>query len=437
MIARSLSNFFEAASPHAVVATRPAVRECRFCGQFQTLPAMLPGAVARCRRCNAVMRRVRAEPILTPLAFSLAAVVLFIIACSMTLMDVQELGQRHRADLLTGPVGLSRNGLWQLGLVVLFTSVVAPLIKLGSLVYVLGALALPIEPPRHLRWVFSWIERIHPWSMVEVYLLGTFVAYVKLIDLVQIQIGIALYALFGTMLLMVAADALLDPDAVWEAMERRGVRLGPVGGAALTRTGLACEVCGLVNPVALAGQGRCRRCDSSLHRRKPDSITRTWALLLAALVLYLPANIYPVLTVMQGGAGQPSTILGGVEELISSGMYPLAALVFFASIAVPMLKIAGLMLLLLSTQTRRISRLRDRTRLYRIVDAVGRWSMIDIFMESILVALVQFGRAITIEPGVGAVAFCAVVILTMFAAGSFDPRLMWDAAAERIGEAVR
>ncbi len=146
-------------------------------------------------------------------------------------------------------------------------------------------------------------------------------------------------------------------------------------------------------------------------------------------MLYVPANYFPVLSVVQLGASQPSTILGGVEELIHTREYPLAALVFFASIAVPMLKLVGLSIMLIATQTGRSGWLRDRTRLYHVVRFIGRWSMIDIFMESLLGALVTFGAVITIQPGVGALAFCAVVILTMFAAETFDPRLMWDAAA--------
>ncbi len=146
--------------------------------------------------------------------------------------------------------------------------------------------------------------------------------------------------------------------------------------------------------------------------------------------MYRPTSI-PVLTVIQLGAGAPSTIIGGVRELIASRMYPLAALVFFASIAVPLLKLVGLSVMLIATQTGRAGWLRDRTRLYHVVRWIGRWSMIDIFMESLLGALVRFGTIITIEPGIGAVAFCSVVILTIFAAESFDPRLMWDAAEHR------
>jgi paraquat-inducible protein A len=135
-----------------------------------------------------------------------------------------------------------------------------------------------------------------------------------------------------------------------------------------------------------------------------------------------------VLTIEQLGAGAPSTILGGVRELIEAKMWPLAALVFMASVAIPMLKLVGLGTMLICVQTGTTARLRDRTRLYKFVLLIGRWSMVDIFMESLLGALVQFGNVVTIQPGVGAVAFCAVVILTMFAAESFDPRLMWDAA---------
>src|SRR5205807_9350193 len=145
---------------------------------------------------------------------------------------------------------------------------------------------------------------------------------------------------------------------------------------------VGCETCGLVS-VPREDDPRCPRCASVLHERKPDSMARTWALAAAAAILYIPANYYPVLTVMQLGAGQPSTLLGGVEELVTARQYPLAVLVFFASVAVPMLKLIGLSIMLITIQTGRAGWLRDRTRLYHIVRFIGRWSMIDIFMESL------------------------------------------------------
>jgi paraquat-inducible protein A len=136
------------------------------------------------------------------------------------------------------------------------------------------------------------------------------------------------------------------------------------------------------------------------------------------------------MTVVSFGSGEPDTIISGVRHLIASGMWPLAALVFFASITVPVLKLLSLVVLLIATQCRSRWRLRERTALYRIVESIGRWSMIDIFMLSILVALVRLGSIASIEPGAGALAFAAVVVITMIAAMAFDPRLMWDSAGE-------
>ena len=271
--------------------------------------------------------------------------------------------------------------------------------------------------------------------MLEVLLLGVFVAYTKLGDLVTIELGPAVYALGLLTVVWVWAEVAFDPHAVWEEIERRGQTHAPmpVDPPLAWRPGaMGCEGCGLVC-VPAETDGHCPRCGSTVHERKPNSVSRTWALVIAAIVLYIPANVYPVLTVMQLGAGMPSTILGGVEELLDSGMYPLAALVFFASIMVPLFKLLGLGTMLTATQLGRPGAgasmlIRERTVLYHIVAWIGRWSMVDIFMESLLGALVQFGRAVTIEPGVGALAFCAVVFITIFAAETFDPRLMWDAA---------
>jgi paraquat-inducible protein A len=256
---------------------------------------------------------------------------------------------------------------------------------------------------------------------------------------VTIELGPAVYALGLLTIVTVWAETALDPDAVWEEIERRGQTHAPMPASSdavplrIRPQSAGCEGCGLVC-VPAEHEGRCPRCGSKVHERKPDSLVRTWAFVIAGAVLYIPANVYPVLTVIQLGAGQPSTIMGGVEELLASKMYPLALLVFFASVMVPMFKLLGLASMLSATMLPTTEAgagvlLRQRTRLYFVVAWIGRWSMVDIFMESLLGALVQFGRAVTIEPGIGAVAFCAVVFVTIFAAEAFDPRLMWDAAA--------
>jgi paraquat-inducible protein A len=415
--------------------TRPQLRECPGCGQFQIVPALAPNMRSSCVRCGVALRYSRADPLNHHLALTFTALVLFGVVWLGMLMKVSTAGIVHATTLDSGPLELVDRGLWPLALAVAFTTAFAPAIKFVGTLYVLLGLKMRILPP-NLRGVFLLSRRIGVWAMLEVLLLGVFVAYTKLGNLVHIELGPAVYALAVLTIVIVWAELALDPQAVWDEIERRGQTHAPMTQEVLMdlRPGAAgCEGCNLVC-VPAEGDAKCPRCGSAVHERRPGSVGRTWALVIAATVLYIPANIYPVLTVIQLGAGQPSTILGGVEELLAARQYPLALLVFFASILVPLFKLIALVTMLLATQIGRPGAgasllLVERTRLYYIVAWIGRWSMVDIFMESLLGALVQFGRAVTIEPGVGALAFCAVVFITIFAAEAFDPRLMWDAAA--------
>jgi len=207
----------------------------------------------------------------------------------------------------------------------------------------------------------------------------------------------------------------------------------PAPGSASAMGLMGCHGCGLLVRKRHAAKGqalRCPRCAAPVHDRKPDSLQRTTALVFTAAVLYVPANLFPIMTVISFGKGEPQTILSGVVHLAHGGMVSLALLVFFASVLVPVLKLVGLTFLLWSVHRKWKWRPRDRTLLYRIIESVGRWSMIDIFMISILVALVKLGKVATIETGLGATCFASVVVITMFASMSFDPRLIWDAAEE-------
>lgn len=189
-----------------------------------------------------------------------------------------------------------------------------------------------------------------------------------------------------------------------------------------------CHVCNLVVAVPEgAAEGlACPRCRTGLHRRKPNSLSRTWALLITAGICYVPANLYPVMEVTTLGRTQADTILSGVIYLAVNGTWPLALIVFVASVVVPVLKILALGYLAFSVQSRSQWRPRDRARLYRIVEQVGRWSMVDVYVVTILVALVHLGSLANVEARVGGFYFGAVVVLTMLAAQSFDPRLIWD-----------
>lgn len=194
---------------------------------------------------------------------------------------------------------------------------------------------------------------------------------------------------------------------------------------ALSQGLVRCHDCGrLVQIVQTSWY--CMRCGSHLHPRQPKSLQRTTALLLCGYILYIPANIFPIMTVNQFGVGEPNTIVGGIIELINSGMVPIAMLVLVASILVPLLKLLGISLLLLRVHFHWRRNTRLWTVIYRIISLVGRWSMLDIFMISILVSLVDLGGVAQIIAGPAATSFAAVVVLTIFAANNFDPRLLWD-----------
>jgi paraquat-inducible protein A len=203
-------------------------------------------------------------------------------------------------------------------------------------------------------------------------------------------------------------------------------------GTALASARASCHDCALLCELPRGSEhgAQCPRCGAALHARKPRSLERCAALVAAAAVCYLPANLLPVMTVVSFGKAQSDTIMSGVVYFLMHGMWPLAAIVFVASVFVPLLKLGILGFLLVSVQRGSGWRPVERTRLFRITEAIGRWSMVDIFAITVLVALVRLGNMATIEAGPGAVFFGAVVVLTMLAAEAFDPRLIWDRCGE-------
>ena len=190
---------------------------------------------------------------------------------------------------------------------------------------------------------------------------------------------------------------------------------------------VSCEACHLLSqPASAAEPGFCGRCGEELEFRRHASIERTWALIIAAAICYIPANALPVLNTTSLGTTEADTILGGVAFLYSSGSWPLALIVLVASVMIPLGKLVALVYLLLSVQRGSVANSRDRTRLYRMVEFIGRWSMLDVFVDTFTVALVQLQPLMSVAPGVGVLFFAAVVVLTMLAAEAFDPRLIWD-----------
>lgn len=410
---------------------------CHECDLLQREAALPAGGTARCRRCGAELYRSRPESVDRALAFTLAAMVLYGVANAYPVVGLAVNGDLVQSTLFGAVRILYRDGMWPLAGLVFVTTLMMPLLRMAAMAYLLLPLRLQRIPSRP-DLAFRVLEMAAPWGMTEVLILGMLVALVKLAHIATVVPGIALWAFGGVMLLLAAATAAFDPRDLWARMGAQSAVHGDGGGdgggvgtasaATAARAGiLVCHSCGMLSkPAPRAHEGSCPRCGAHLHFRKPASVARTWAFLISAMILYIPANMLPVMDTSSLFGAQQDTILSGVVYLWTSGAKLLAAVVFIASIAVPMLKIIALLFLVISVQFHSPWLLERKTRIYRLVELVGRWSMLDIYVITLLVALVQFSALATIKAGPAAVAFGAVVVLTMFAAMSFDPRLIWD-----------
>jgi len=402
-------------------------RECPQCGLISTLPQMRPELTADCPRCHHVLWRMRSCNFELPLACALAGALFFFYAVIAPFIEISSHGQFQLARLETGPYQLAQQGFDTVGLLVLGVSVILPGAKLAIILVTLTGLETHLLPKGILRDIFRWYEPIKPWAMVDVYLLGFLVAYTRLAVIATVHLDTALFALIGLVLSTAAANAFLDTEAVWRALdsavpESRYCTPGELDEHLL----IGCPSCAIVNH-AMPGD-RCRRCDAMLEPRKPASFLRSWAFIAAAAILYVPANVYPVMTISNLVQSKDFTIMGGIFELFQRGLWPLGLLVFFASILIPVVKLLTLATMLIETHLQSEQHLVGRTMSFRVVDFIGRWSMIDVFMISILVAVVRFGKFSSVQVQTGAPCFAAVVVLTMFAVNAFDPRLMWDRA---------
>lgn len=326
------------------------------------------------------------------LAFAVTALVCFIIANAYPLLGLEVAGDRVEARLIDTAWAIHRDGMAVVAGLLLFATFIAPLLQIFILLIVLLPFHFGYRPPL-VGFAIPLLAELKHWSMVEVFVLGVLVALVKLQTMAEVVPGIALWAFGGVMLSLTAALVAFDPHQL-------SVRLAALGPGA--------------------------RHASSAHPRAPGNLSQVWAFIIAAAILYVPANLLPIMTTDMLFDRQSDTILSGIAYLWHSGSWPLALIVFIASVAVPLLKLLALVLLAVSVQWRLDWDPLQRTKLYRLVELVGKWSMVDIFVVALLVTLVQLESLATITAGPAAMAFAAVVVLTLFAAISFDPRLIWN-----------
>jgi paraquat-inducible protein A len=394
---------------------------CPECGTLEEIPRLRWRDTAVCIRCRSDLEKTNGRSIGAALACSLATFLLLVPVNVLPLLRVDIFGMHSQNITAAGIAQLWARG-WILlaGLSALFV-IVIPFLRFGLLSAVLAALRFE-RRPSWLGAAFRWSLWLDPWAMIDVYLLAGCIGYFRLINIdqarVTIQLGGACFiaAAFLTML----SRATLDRRTVWRA----------IGGETHARRGepmLGCTTCDLVQPAAREGQC-CPRCGARLRLRKLDAAAWTGALLVAALVLIFPANIYPMNISNHLGQEVHYTIMTGVQDLFKAGLYPLGVLIFCTSILTPGVKILALGWCVLSVWRGSRRHLVAKTRVLRVIAEMGRWSKTDPFAIVFFVPLVHFGSLGSEDAGWGATAFMMMTFLTMVASVTFDPRLMWDVA---------
>ncbi len=409
-------------------ADRQPLIECEHCASIYRRHQLEPGETANCARCGATLWRYSGLTLSNWLALAISALIIFGVANAYPVASMSVQGMVQQASLLDAIAITWRQGHYVVALMTGLAGFALPLLQLAVLLWVLVPLSRGAEPAG-FHGAMRLLGLLRPWCMVPVFLLGVLVAVVKLAGMAAVSPGIGLAA-FGVLTILLTMLGRLTPHVLWryaESAEVVPVHI-PETGPDVVLTG--CHVCGQVQALPREGdpeeEHHCVRCHAVVHYRKPDHLARTWALLLAAVVFYIPANVLPVMKVSSVLGDSAHTILGGVVELWNMGSWDIALIVFIASVAVPLTKLLALILLLLTEQWRSTTNLRPRTRLYEMVEFIGQWSMLDVFVVILLAALADFQGLMEISAGGGAAAFGVVVILTMLSAMSFDLRRSWD-----------
>ena len=404
------------------------------------LPDVTPGEgeVAICPRCCTELHRHKRNSVDRTVAACLTGLILYFPAMFLPLMTVETLGISETADILQSITGYYRQGFYLVAAMVFFCAVLFPLLKL-SLGFTVALLIKLQKFPRILPNIFRFSIHLDEWAMVEVYLLGIMVTVIKMYHLTTISYGLGFYCFLALVIITAGITAFQDRKLFWACIEGHcgttqageNAAASPlIEGITAKDAGLAsCHICHrltIIPEAAEGGSATCRLCGAHVHMRKSNSLIRTWALILTAGMLFIPANTLPIMHVDYLGQPTNSTILDGIVLFFQEGSFGIGLIILAASILVPLFKITGLVIILLTIRFKREVFLQQTATMFRFIAFIGRWSMLDIFVIAILSVLVQFGLFTSIDAAPAATYFCMVVVLTMLAAQTFDPRLLWD-----------
>ncbi|MCC5855279.1 MAG: paraquat-inducible protein A [Idiomarina sp.] len=399
-------------------------RACPECDWVSALPALKSGEAAHCPRCDRELSHRHDAPAQRVLANSIAALLMLLLTLPFSFLSFTLAGMHQDIVLLDAAQAMFSNDWPILALLIALTIVVLPGLYLLTVIYLYVGIVLRVHLPGEVS-LARGLTSIKPWLMTDVFLVGVLVSLAKLIGMAQIGFGWSFVAFCFYVLLLVRTVRLVDTDWLWFALckEPAPPAHAQTGATAAEQQLVGCPCCGLLQADT---EAYCIRCHTKLELPTQLRLQATWALLVASVILYIPANIYPMMTTVTVGGAIESTILGGVLQMVDLGSYLVAGIIFFASFVVPVAKILVLGYLCRLAAKPQLLATPQRMRWYRVTEFIGRWSMIDVFVVAIMVALIQAGVILSIYPGAAAAAFASVVILTMIAAMVFDPRLLWQ-----------
>lgn len=398
---------------------------CHDCGTLQAIIPITKDLEMACSNCGNALQVGVGPWVDKATALAVTAMILFISANLFMFLTLKLAGSEQGITIISGVIALADREHWILASLVLVTIFLLPLFEAFALLYLLIPYRLKRRLPGQVQ-VFRWLVRLQPWIMLDVFLLGVLVTTVKLGDAAEVTIGPGLPLFFALVCVLQMAYWLINKNQLWGWLHSNNCFT-----SSPDETLYDCHVCNaMIGETIVNTQGHCPRCNNRVHTRIPDSLQKTAALVIAATILYIPANMYSIMKYEELGTTYDSTIIAGVIDLARHGLWLVAIVVFVASVVVPVAKLLMLSYLVWSVRTKMNRAAKQRVTLYRITEFIGRWSMVDVYVVTLLTAVVQFGLIGVVEPGAALLPFAAVVVLTMLAAESFDPRLIWDHVAD-------
>lgn len=402
---------------------------CPQCDLMTQLPELRPGNKALCPRCHTTLNTCWDEPLKRPAGYAIAALFMLLLANLFPFINMRIAGITSQISMTRIPEVMVSEDYSSLAMLFIILVQAIPAFCMVTILMLVSPIRIPLELKR---WLLRILMQLRTWGMAEIFLAGVLVSFVKLMAYGDIGVGNSFIPWCLFCILQLRAFQCIDRRILWQRLAPLpDLPAPPVSGISGLRQGVrSCSCCTAILPSDTLA---CPRCGTHGHVRRKNSLQWTMALLITSIFLYVPANLMPIMVTEALGNQLNSTIIAGVILLWSDGSYPVAMVIFIASIMVPTLKMLAIGWLCWDANGRG-NNLHDRERMhkiYEVVELVGRWSMIDVFVIAVLSALVRMGSLMNIYPDTGALLFALVVILTMIAAITFDPRLTWDRVREK------